>query len=185
MVLNELKALLEKEEFDCTLIPSTMQVPFDRLLVHLGLDAKERERLLEIMASQQPVSPEFVLPQSTPLPYRLQFRIQLPFKVQDMALSQVSSLLLFLNQFIDLPGFELNELEGEVLYRYVWIIHPTAIDATLLMSILGSMMLNLGLFTDTIETLANGKMSFNELLAQVIKIAENSPSSLKLKKSLD
>lgn len=174
MVLEDLKRLLEKEEFDCVFASATEQFPFDRLVVLLGLDPKERERTLEIVAGQQQVSPEFILPQSSNLPYRLQFRVQLPFKVQDIALNQVASLLLFLNQFIDLPGFELNELEGQVLYRYVWIIPPSAIDATLLMSIIGSILLNLGMFSDTIESLADGKMSFNDLLAQVIKMAETS-----------
>lgn len=176
MILNLIKEILEKEDFECTLAQATEQIPLDRLLVFLGLSAKKQERMLEIIASQQQVSPEFTLPKTTALPYRLQFRIQLPFKVQDKALSQVASLLLFLNQFIDLPGFELNELEGQVLYRYVWIIEPSSISSTLIMSIIGATMLNLGLFAETIESLADGKMSFNDLLSQIINIAETSSS---------
>ncbi len=178
MVLESVKKILEKEEFDCALASATEQIPFDRLLVFLGLDPKERERFLEIIASQQPVSPEFMLPKAASLPLRIQFRVQLPLKVQNLALNQVASLLLFLNQFIDVPGFELNELEGQVLYRYVWIIHPSAIDATLLLSVIGSIMLNLGMFSDTIESLADGKVSFNDLLSQIIKIAETPGSFL-------
>jgi hypothetical protein len=172
MVLENIKKILEKEDFDCTLISGTEQIPFDRLLVLLGLDPKERERILEIVAIQQQVSPEFLLPKTAHLPYRLQFRVELPFKVQDTALNQIASLLLFLNQFIDVPGFELNELEGKVFYRYVWITHPSSIESTLMMSIIGSIMLNLGLFSDTIESLADGKMTFNELLEQIIKIGK-------------
>jgi hypothetical protein len=176
MVLNNIKKLLEKEEFDCTFFSATENVPVDRLLVFLGLDKKERERMVEIIAGQQQVSPEFNLPNADSLPYRLHFRVSLPFKVQDSALNQVASLLLFLNQFMDLPGFELNELNGQVIYRYVWVIQPTAIEPTLLMSILGSIMLNLGMFSDNIESLADGTMSFNELLTQIINIADPSSS---------
>ena len=176
MALERIKKILEKEEFDCTLSQGTEHVPFDRLLVFLGLDGKERERMVEIIAGQQQVSPEFILPKAAILPYRVQFRVHLPFEVEDIALNQVASLILFLNQFIDLPGFELNELEGKVLYRYVWIMQPSSIDSTLIMSIMGGIMLNIGMFCDTIESLADGKTSFNELLSQIIKIADASHS---------
>jgi hypothetical protein len=172
MVLEKIKKILEEEEFECTLAQATEQFPSDRLLVFVGLDVKGRERMLEIIAGQQQISPEFVLPKAKILPYRLQFRIQLPFEVQDIALNQVASLILFLNQFIDLPGFELNELEGKVLYRYVWIMQPSSIDETLIMSIMGGVILNIGMFSETIESLADGKISFNDLLSQIIKISD-------------
>ena len=176
MVLNQIKALLEKEEYECSFIPASENIPFDRLLVFLGIDDKERERILEVVESQQQVSPEFALPEAANIPYRLHFRIQLPFEIQDIALNQVASLLLYLNQLIDLPGFELNELEGKVLYRYVWIMQPATLDILPLMAILGAIMLNLGLFANTIETLADGQMSFNDLLAQIIQTIETSRS---------
>jgi hypothetical protein len=172
MVLEKIKKILDEKEFESTLAQATEQFPSDRLLVFMGLDVKGRERMVEIVAGQQQVSPEFILPKAATLPYRLQFRVQLPFEVQDIALNQVASLILFLNQFIDLPGFELNELEGKVLYRYVWIIQPSSIDETLIMSIMGSIILNIGMFSETIESLTDGKMSFNDLLSQIIKISD-------------
>jgi hypothetical protein len=172
MILKEIQKILEKEEFTCSLFSASKEIPFDRLMVFLGLDAQKRERMLEIMADQQQVAPEYQLPQAAILPSRIQFRVQLPFKVQDIALNQVASLLLFLNQFIDLPGFELDELNGLVVYRYVWIIQSDAINAPLIMSIMGAVMLNLSLFSEMIESLATGKMSFNDLLSQVIQLAE-------------
>lgn len=173
MVLNAIKSLLENEEYGCTLSPASQQIPVDRLLVFLGLDDKKRERLLEIVASPPLPTQEFALPSNAVLPIRIQFGVKLPFKVQDLSLNQASSLLLFLNQMLDMPGFELNELEGTILYRYVWIIHPTAIDGPLLMSILGAIMVNLGLFSDSIESVASGKMSFNDLLEEVVKMSKN------------
>ena len=179
MVLKRIQDILEKEEFICSISSANETISFDRLLVFLGSDVKKRERILEIKAGHQQVAPEFILPQTTTLPYRIQFLIQLPFKVQDIALNQVASLLLFLNQFIDLPGFELDELNGQVIYRYVWIIKPEAIDAPLIMSIMGAIMLNLSLSSDTIESLANGTTSFNDLLSQIVQFTENSRSPKK------
>jgi hypothetical protein len=177
MILEKIKKTLDNEEFPCTLSSATEKLPFEHLLVFLGLDNKKRERMLEIVTIQQQISPEFLLSPPPLLPYRIQFRVQLPFNVQDIALSQVASLILFFNQFIDLPGFELNELEGQVFYRYVWIIHPTSIDDLLIMNIIGALILNVSLFSDTIESLADGKQTFNDLLTQITQFTDNKKSS--------
>lgn len=177
MVLEGIKKILDQEEFACSLSSATEEAPFERLSVFLGLDAKKRERLLEVLAGQEQVSPEFTLPEATSFPYRIQFRAQLPFKVENLALNQVASLLLFLNQFIDLPGFELDELEGQVVYRYVWIAESTSINKPLILSIMGYIMLNLSMFSETIESLAEGKVSFNDLLSQIVKLADRSPKN--------
>lgn len=174
MVLENIKSILEKEEFTCSISSATAEIPVERLTVFLGLDVKKRERILEIMALQQQALPEFSSPKKDTLPYRLHFRVPLPFKIKDLNMNQVASLLLFLNQFIDLPGFELDELNGQVIYRYVWIIKPDVIDAPLIMSIMGSVLLNLSLFSETIESLASGEMTFTELLAQIIQLIEHS-----------
>jgi hypothetical protein len=41
---------------------------------------------------------------------------------------------------------------------------------------MGAIMLNLGLFSETIESLADGQMSFNDLLTQITQIADKSGS---------
>lgn len=179
MELGEIKKILDKEAFECALTPPTAVCPFERLLVFLALDMNKRERILEISLGQQQISPELKLSKEAKFPLRLEFRVKLPFKVQDMALSQVAHLLHFLNQRVDLPGFELNELEGEVFYRYVWLTEPEFITPSLIMNIVGAVMLNLGLFSETIESLAEGKISFNDLLSQIISITENAKASHK------
>lgn len=172
MVLEIVKKILDDEKFECTLAPPSAGFPLEHLIVLLAIDRKKRERILEIVASPQQFSPEFVVPEAATFPYRLQFQVKLPFKVQDLALNQVASLLHFLNQLIDLPGFELNELEGQVIFRYVWLTEPALITASLIMGIMGAIILNLGLFAETIESLADGKKSFNDLLSQIVKMSE-------------
>lgn len=179
MVLKQIQLMLEENEFMCSLFPANEQALFDRLLIFLGLDLKKRERMLEVIAIEQPISPEYALPDTSLLPFRVQFRTELPFKIEDIALNQVASLLLFLNQFIDLPGFELDELNGKVIYRYVWIIYPTVIDPPLIMSIIGAIILNLSLFSETIESLADGKTSFNDLLTQIVQLGDQAQSTKK------
>ena len=47
MVLQEIQKILEKEEFTCSLFSASEEIPFDRLMIFLGLDAQKRERMLE------------------------------------------------------------------------------------------------------------------------------------------
>jgi len=153
MTLEGIKKILDSEEFTCCLSPATEKIPLENLKVFLGIDAKGRERILDVSTSEQQVTPQFLLP-DVPIPFCIQFRTQLPFKVKNSALNEVASLLLFLNQRIGLPGFELNELDCEVIYRYVWVIHPSVIDRALILSIVGMLMLNLSLFVEIVESLA-------------------------------
>lgn len=172
MVLEKIKKILEDEDFECALTPASKAFPVDQLRAFLTLDNKKRERILEIFGIQ-------LASKEASLPCRLHFQTKLPFKVQDNALGDVAFLLHYVNQLIDLPGFELNELEGAVLYRYVWIIEENFITSSLILSIFGSFMMNLGLFADMIESVAEGKVSFNALLEEIVKVSEASkpPSS--------
>lgn len=177
MLLEGVKNILNQQKFECALIPATKNIQVDQLLVFLSLDAKKRERVLEIFSRQQEFIPEQKLPEGVNPPHRLEFRVKLPFKVQDFALNQVASLLHYINPLLDLPGFELNELEGIVSYRYVWIMEPALRTQPLIMSIVGAIMLNLGLFETTIESLADGKATFNDLLSDIVKMAESIKNS--------
>lgn len=181
MLLESLKQLLENQQFECTLVSSDSNIPIDRLLVFLGTDSKERERIVEIIANQIEIPPEFSHPEAKSPPCNIIFRASLPFKINDLALNQVASLILFINQFLELPGFELNELEGKISYRYVWITHHLQMldkeDSFLVMTIIGAMMLSLSLYGDMIESLSEGKLTFNDLLSQIVKMAEEGPSS--------
>lgn len=177
MTLENIKKILEKEEFLCSLSTGTEELPFDHLLVHLGMDGKGREKVLEVVGMLQQIPSEFSLAQSNNAPSRIQFRSLLPFIVTDEALTNVSSLLHFLNQSMDLPGFELNELEGKIYYRYVWITSASQVDPSSLLSVMGAILLNIRLFSETIETVATGQKTFNELLSEVVQIGK--PSSQK------
>lgn len=167
-LLNQLRDFLEKEAYSSILIPASQKLALDSLLVVLSLDAQKREQNLEIIEYSS-LSTDQKFSTDTPHVSRLQFKVLLPFKVDDLCSNEVSAFIHFINLSIDLPGYEFNELEGQVLYRYMWIISGENLDETLVKSILAVIKLNLSLFSDVIETLAKGKMSFNDLLSNIVK----------------
>lgn len=169
-MLNRIQKFLEKEQLECSLHPAIDPAFLDRLLVWVGKDFKEREQIIEITSQEQPF--HLTTPTSEHY-YRIQFSYLFPFKVEDLAIPQVASLLLFLNQLLDFPGLELNELENQVAYRYVWLTSTKGLDSLLAVSLIGLIALILDLFTQSIERLADGSTTFNELLEEVIHLTQN------------
>ena len=166
MTIKEMQKLFEQKEFICSYQNGNPEI----LSVILSRDSQQRERLLQIDMVDPKLMNPYDQPLHTDLPARVQFRIELPFSIEDIALNQVGSLLHFLNQIMEFPAFILDELNGKITYRYVWIAPLSMITSSTLLTIFGMMMLNLDLFSDIIESLADGTSTFDELLLNISKI---------------
>jgi hypothetical protein len=169
-MLKQIQAMLDQAQFECSIVKAGSEFPQDRLLVFLGVDGKRRERILEITSQEQVVNSEHKSP--TKNYFRIQFQYIFPFLTQDLAINQVASLVLFLNHQVDFPGLELDELEGRISYRYVWLTKGNAVDDQLILSLLGIIRLLLDLFAESLERLAEGQATFNELLEEIIQMAK-------------
>ncbi len=165
MIAHRIKKILENEQFDCSNHhPDDLS---DDLIVDLGNDKLERERILEISCRPLQFSVHGVTAQQTDHSFNIQFIVRLPYKVQDLAATQLSSLLHFINHNIDWPGFDFDEVNNKVAYRYIWITKDSAVDAPLLMNIVASVILCLDLFGETIEEVALGHATFDEVLQKI------------------
>ena len=120
--LKKYRQVLEEEQLDCSILSESEQVPYERLLVFMGLDEKERERFLEITCLKQAILPD-VLNENNKQPefFRVQYTLPLPFDVKDDAASQVSGFICYLNKMLELHGFEFDEVHLKVSYRYVFV----------------------------------------------------------------
>ena len=169
--LKQFQQCLQKEEYDCTLIEATEATPYTGLLVFLGLDEKDRERVLEISIVEQESFKKLRTSKSQELNlFRIQFQTKLPFEIQPEACSQVSSLICYLNRLIELPGFEMDEINLQLFHRYVLIYGESSFNKTVCISIVGFIMLLLELFSSTLERLAQGETTFNQLLEEIVEI---------------
>lgn len=170
--LETIETMLKKEQFDCSLEPDVKAPPFGRVLVFLGNDTLEREKILEITAQNQDLGESLKEPPSPPAYTRIQFEVPLPFDIKEHTANEVASLLAFLNRMLELPGFELDEVNSKIYYRYVHLTPHKGIDKTLITGIVGVIIMLLGMFSDTIEQVSEGKRSFNDLLEQMLQLAE-------------
>jgi len=171
-ILNKFRNVFEKEEFGTRLMEASEEMPLSCLIVELGPDTKERERFCSVTAFEQELGQSLEKEaEGAPL-LNVIFEAELPFEVKPAFAKELGSLLHFINRQLPLPGFELDEVENLIYYRYSLFAAESGIDARALMSILGLMLLFLDLYTHPVEQVASGAKSFNELMEEVVAISE-------------
>lgn len=168
-LLKHLAAIFEQERMHGTIIDAGVD---KKLIVFLGNDYQNRERILEISAKPQLFTGLPHRPESTGKEYvHITFEVAFPFSVVDTAVLDVSSLLLFINRIVELPGLELDELNGKVFYRYVFLAPGIDEGPFIYLSITGLIMMLLDLFTEAIEAIATGQATFDQLLDQIQELS--------------
>lgn len=169
-VLQRMQKDLADEKYDCSLESANEKIPFDQLLVFIGNDAMEREKILQITAVEQVMQGEGR--KQAEHYHLIHFRVQLPFTVNPLVSNQTGSTILFINRMLELPGFELGEIEERVYYHYPLFISGEKVDQLLLYSVIGNIMMILDLFSGVIESVASGQKSFNDLLEEMISLTK-------------
>lgn len=180
-MLKQIFSILESNNIEASIVKTTSpDIIHERLMVFLGIDSKNREQILEITTQEQILTPEKTQPHTSSQKdyYRIQFLYKFPFDCKDEALNQAGNLLHFLNQTADFPGLELNELENKISFRYVWLTKTEAIDSFIIVSLIGVIQLIVALFSESIEKVASGEKSYNELLQEVISLVAKAQRSI-------
>jgi hypothetical protein len=169
-ILSHIQNLLEEQKRECTLIPPSSASPQERLLVLMNIH--NREDAIEITAHLQQI-PDHIAHEIVAEPfYLIQFQSLLTIQVPPTTFSAVSNSLHFFNRLSQCPGFELDELSDQVLYRYVWFVKENGFDSFLLMQILGTIQLYLEMFSPHIQEIAKGAYTLPDVLEQVLQLAK-------------
>ena len=173
-ILKHLVTLLHAEGMDASLIGIDDVSPQDRILVFLGNDPQNREQILEITAQDQELGQglQSNTSQNAPQLARVQFQVLLPFKMQAVTAKEVASLICYLNRQMELPGLEMNEVDDLLFYRHVLLATHEDLNKTLVISVVGVIMFILKLYSELIESVASGKMTFNTVLEKVIEASQ-------------
>lgn len=161
-----LQDLLKENDKPSVLQNAEGEVLNDRLLVVLGNTGEGEEDVLEITEYLQPVQ----VASTQDAFHIIQFQYVLPVEVTPDTFNQVSSALHFFNRLIHCPGFELDELNNKIIYRYMWFVKSNGIDSFLLMQVLGNLSLCYKMFSPYIKEIAQGKYTLEDILEQVIAL---------------
>lgn len=172
-ILTHIQTLLEEKDYHGVLQMASEDVPYDRLLVVLQSPESGKENLLEITAHPQMFEGKFTTENVEDAYHLLQFQFVLPVEVTPLTFNQVSSALHFFNRLLHCPGFELDELNDQIVYRHVWFIKKKGIDSFLLMQVIGNLHLCLNMFSPYIKEIAEGKYTLEDILKQVSALSHH------------
>lgn len=165
-VLQNLKTILDHEQFDAIWLTTNEKTPCDTLLLYMGHDAKKRERMLEITARRQEMGQGLNSKLHNKECFHLTFSLKLPFVCQDEMLFDLGSTILYLNRLLDLPGFEMNEAEAQPSFRYV-LLTEAPLEKQILLAITGMISLYISGYSELLEKVSSGEKTFNQILESV------------------
>ncbi len=168
--LNDIKNFLETENYNCAIIQKSKEIPVDQLLVWLSQDSKKNDHILVIRTTKQDLSKNDKLLgiKSKKKNYQeLQLIVKLPFNILDAYIPDLARLILILNKGMELPGFELSEIDRLVFYRHAFVISEDALDKRIMLSLMGMITLLLDTFTETLEAVAIGSKTLQQIVDEV------------------
>lgn len=170
--LQSIEQILKNEGFDCCVDPEDVAPPFGRILLFLGKAREEGELILEITTQHQELGESLRDPPELPQYMRTQFQLAFPFDALPASGNDIACLLAFLNRTLELPGFEFDEMHHKIFYRYVLLHKRGDFDKTLLLGVVGVALMLCNVFAETIESIAQGKSSFNDLLEELGQLSK-------------
>ncbi len=171
-ILSYVQELLDEKEQPSTLMETSEDFPYERLLVACGSSSDGQEEILEITAHPQHFEGVFTQEKLSDAYYLLQFQFGVPIEIPPENVNQVSNTLHFFNRLLHCPGFELDEISDKVIYRYVWFIKKKGIDAFLLMQVIGNLQLCFKMFSPYIKEIAQGKYKLEDILKKVLDLTQ-------------
>lgn len=168
-----LEGYCKKGNLDAFLQESTPEMDMPVLLVFLGMDSQSRERTAQITVIHQEMGEGLAGgPKEGKSFFTLNIRVPLPCEINDNAHSDLCSAVCYVNSNLMLPGFEYHEGEDHLLFRHVLLVREDLVSETQILSILGWIIFTLDLYAATLGEVASGKMTFDELIQQVIDYSQ-------------
>ncbi len=164
--VHAIQAFLESQKMSCVSIPKSQELPFDQILLPLGVDEQGRDLVLGIKFIEEELSSTqelFSLEKGMSKFFNIQFNYLLPFTIKDEYVGEVARLILLLNHSFGLPGFELSEIDHAIYFRNVLLVGEE-IEEMMVMMVIGNILANVDAFSSSIEAVATGKMSLTDVI---------------------
>lgn len=164
--IYDIQNFLEKQEMQCVPVPKNNDIPFDQLYIPMGVDEKGRELLLQMKIVEEDLSESYRLYDidSPQLKFnQIHFFLALPFAVKDECVGEVARLILLLNKSFGLPGFEFSEVDRLIYFRSVLMV-AEKLEELILIAAIGNLMTYVDTFSQTLESVAEGKRTFEGII---------------------
>jgi hypothetical protein len=169
-MLGHIAGVLEKEGMEVLMQEDES---LDWTSVVIGADSQQRSWVLNLSAAEQ-LLPKEAYDENTIGSglWRLQLEVQLPFEVEVIYASQLASTIAFVNRMLELPGFELDEAGGRLYFRTIYMLNEQTFDKRILLALIGMIVLILEMFSDLLERVAGGALTYLELMDMIVNLSE-------------
>ncbi len=176
--LNNIQQTLKNEQYDTKILEITEDSLLPCLIVHLGKDKEERDRIVKIFVQEQEMGEALLPEENEPKSIILSvlFELEFPFTFDPYHTPQLSSLLHFINDQHKITGFGMDEAHQKIFFRFHTLSTVEGINTKVLLSIIGIMMLYYDIHYMSIEEVANGKITFDEIAQQIIEVTKELPT---------
>jgi hypothetical protein len=175
--LKRFRQALQNEQYDTKILEITEESLLPCLILYLGKDGDQRDRILKIFVQEQEIGealfPEDKEPKSIIL--SILFELEFPFSFDPYYTAQLASLLHFLNDQHKVTGFGMDEANQKIFFRFHTISTEKGIDVKVLLSIIGIIMLYYDIHYQSIEEVAKGRITFDELAQKIIENSKELP----------
>ncbi len=162
-MLAQIEKILKKAEIDCTLYMTDISDSAPTLHIPLPEALHGKPQILYLTHEEQ------IIPGSEePDLHKLAFTVPLDISVEPMSVTDTARFLCLLNRHMDLPGFEMDEIESNIQFRHVWIGSEKSINALFLQSLTGLIMLLLDLYYEPIRSVAAGEQTFEYVITDFL-----------------
>lgn len=169
ILLKKIEQILIEESFDCSIEPVSADQEEPLLLVYLGTDKSERERILQMRSRVENFADDKHLALVNMILY-------LPFTLAAEFHYDLINVVTMINTLIELPGFELDLVEDKLRFRYVHAVSENELTNLVLKSLVGIISLTTDLFADVFEQVNAGKITFQDFLNGLEDLPEKNPS---------
>lgn len=171
-LLETIQKTLASEGMDCAFFTDEGEGSTPYLKVYLGNDGKHRERILEIVVDEQILPGHFADYERMKIAsglYRLQLQSTFPIEFQYQTAPNLASAINFINTMIELPLVILDEANDKIYYRNVQLLAQEEFNKTLLLGMIGMHRMILDVFSDLLEKIGSGKITYIEMLQEIEK----------------
>ncbi|MUG93197.1 hypothetical protein F7734_12450 [Scytonema sp. UIC 10036] len=143
--ISQLLPILQQNGFVTQLLPANNEFPNEQLFVALGTEHKYQTWKLEML----------LLP-GVDAPPLLQLFLLLPLEVKETVISDLVSVIVYLNDRLPLPGFGFNWQDGIIYYRLIVPCSNRELDGEAILGTIRMICYLVDEFVEILEDVAQG-----------------------------
>lgn len=166
-LLKSIEKALTENHYDCALHEASEELPFEGLVVLLGVDRLGRELAAQISVWEQQSAQGVNYPTEEDSIYNLKIYLPLSLEIKEGTYNDLTSILCFVNNNLEIGSFGFNEFESTLHFKYNWMCRQDQIDPQLIMGVLGMMIFYIDSQFPSIAAIGEGKESYLSFLKRL------------------